>query len=323
LPLATILTTAEFLLSDLAHLAIVSIVAILSFSLGFAAHCWRWQDYIRPYVLYLARRTGGCSLSASRTYRSGFARLIETEINLRKRSRLLKTTGDGVEIWATPRGFYWVPGIRSFFYTLAEQEMKIYGSGRFRVRPGDIVLDCGANVGVFTREALSAGAKVVVAVEPVPRKVECLKRTYEPEIRAGRVMIIGKGVWHEEGVLEMSIFKNSVHDSFVLKNRDPDSLGTAQLPVTTIDNLVCELNLSRVDFIKMDLEGADRNALQGAQSTLAKYRPRLSIATEDLPDDYLVVPPIVRQAWPGYRCVGGPCHLESRFQIVPDVLYLY
>ena len=39
-------------------------------------------------------------------------------------------------------------------FNLAEQERKIYGKGPNFVRPGDIVLDCGANIGVFVRESL-------------------------------------------------------------------------------------------------------------------------------------------------------------------------
>jgi FkbM family methyltransferase len=37
-----------------------------------------------------------------------------------------------------------------------------------------------------------------------------------------------------------------------------------QLPVTTIDHLVEELQLGRVDYIKMDIEGSEREALKGA-----------------------------------------------------------
>lgn len=299
-------------------------VALVFFLLGFVAHRSAWHDWIRPYLIYFLGRASGCSLSVVRTFKNERFRKLRTDFE--KRSKLLKATEEGLDLWASPRGCFWIPrGMSSFSHVLAEQELQIYGSGEFAVRTGDIVIDCGANVGVFTAVALAAGAQLVAAVEPGPQKVECLKRNFAPAIGAGRVIVYPKdpkGVWHEEATLEMFAYQNPVLDSFVKKNQSAESLPARQLPVTTIDNIVRELHLPRVDFIKMDLEGADRHALRGAQATLAAYHPRLAISTEDLDDDYLVVPGLVRQAWSGYRASCGQCGLSGRFRIVPHVLYL-
>ena len=77
-------------------------------------------------------------------------------------------------------------------YDLAEQKRNIYGTG---IRRGDIVLDAGANVGVFTRKALWAGASKVIAIEPAPENLECLRRNFAAEIADGRVVVYPKGVW--------------------------------------------------------------------------------------------------------------------------------
>ena len=55
-------------------------------------------------------------------------------------------------------------------YNLAEQAAQDLRDRRADVRAGDIVLDCGANIGVYTRVALNRGAKLVVAIEPAPRE---------------------------------------------------------------------------------------------------------------------------------------------------------
>jgi FkbM family methyltransferase len=44
------------------------------------------------------------------------------------------------------------------------------------VRAGDVVLDCGAGIGLFARQALKRGARTVIAIEPVPENLECLRR---------------------------------------------------------------------------------------------------------------------------------------------------
>ena len=92
------------------------------------------------------------------------------------------------------------------------------------------------------------------------------------------------------------------------------------VPLTTIDKLVTELKLERVDYIKLDIEGAEPRALAGAKETLAKYKPRISIAAYHQPDHPKVIPEIIRAARADYQMQCGPC-AEANFSIRPDVLY--
>lgn len=88
---------------------------------------------------------------------------------------------------ATPEGRFWIPApdIGTLAETLAEGELEVFSHD---VRPGDVVLDCGANVGVCTRRALGKGAGMVVEIEPAPEALVCLRRNSEREIRQGRVV---------------------------------------------------------------------------------------------------------------------------------------
>jgi hypothetical protein len=76
-----------------------------------------------------------------------------------------------------------------------------------------------------------------------------------------------------------------------------------------------------VDYVKMDIEGAETRALSGARETLARFHPRLSIASEHTADDGWAIPEAVRRAWPGYTTVCGPCLETKDGHIRPDVLY--
>lgn len=235
-------------------------------------------------------------------------------------SKLLEKDPAGFHLWQTPKGQWWIPEGDDWMlpYNLAEQQRKIYGTGAQAVQAGDTVLDCGANVGVYTREALDAGAKLVVAIEPAPENIAALRRNFETGIAAGRVVIVPKGVWDKEDTLVLRQDPhNTAADSLVMLK---DSQPGVQVPLTSIDRLVADLRLERVDYIKMDIEGAEQKALAGARQTLAKFHPRMAISAYHLPSDPRRIPELIRQAWPAYRMECGPC-AEAEGRIRPDVLY--
>jgi FkbM family methyltransferase len=223
-----------------------------------------------------------------------------------------------LELWQTPSGEFWNPRGNDLFYALAEQTLRNYGDGPYRVKSGDIVLDCGANVGDFVREALSAGAKLVIAIEPVPRSVACLQRTFSREITEGRVRVVPKAVWNEAGKMKMSLHDNSLLDNLIVV-RDARSVGYLEVPLITIDALFSELGLARVDFIKMDIEGAEPNALQGAHHILAAFRPRMSIATEHWPGEYAEVMKAILNA-AAYHSTCGSC-VRRQLEFFPEVTF--
>lgn len=229
-------------------------------------------------------------------------------------------SGEGFELVETPRGNYWTAMNDKFLrFTLAEEDLEIYGSNEHGVKPGDVVLDCGANVGVFTRKALKQGARLVVAIEPAPRTVECLRRNFEREIADGHVIVYPKGVWDHVDTLELALGPegNTTGNSFVLGRSQKSKV---KVDLTTIDRVVAELHLNRVDFIKMDIEGAEKEALRGARETLRRFRPRLAISAYHLKEDPVEIPALVRDLDPGYRGSCGSCVLERR-RIAPKVLF--
>lgn len=139
----------------------------------------------------------------------------------------------GLFLYDTPNGRYWIPTRSKYVlpFNLAEQARDIYGRDGHGVKSGEIVLDCGANVGVFTRHALRAGAAKVVAIEPAPENIECLRRNFSGEIAAGRVIVYPKGVWDKDDILELHIDPtNSAADSFVIDKQGWDHVERVPSP---------------------------------------------------------------------------------------------
>jgi FkbM family methyltransferase len=274
----------------------------------------------RLFGLKLLGRSGGCAIGAT-LERSRDSKL-ETELkdDFKRNRHVVDRGPDGIELWDTPRGRIWSPaGDQIIPYILAEQEMRIYGSALRGVRKGDVILDCGANLGLFTRTALASGAALVVAIEPAPVTLECLRRNMAAEIAQGRVVVYPKGVWDHDDVLKMYVDQtNAGSNSFLLDQNRP----YVRLPVTTIDNIVAELKVTKVDFIKMDIEGSEKWALRGAHDTLLRYMPRMAISTEHLADDAVAIPALVHSLDPRYRAEASDC-LDFGLSVRPQVVFFY
>ncbi len=288
---------------------------------GVVIGAW-FNEPLRLLKLWATRQTKGCPLA--QTVRSAAEIRQNTAIKDRivGASKLIEKDPAGYHLWETPKGRYWVTKGSDWDlpWNLAEEERDIYGRDGHGVRSGDIVLDCGANVGVFVRQSLNAGAKKVIAIEIAPGNIECLRRNWGEEIKSGRVVLYPKGVWNKEDVLTLNVPENQAAASVVMK---PETAQEGpKVPLTTIDKLVKELNLERVDFIKMDIEGAEVEAIEGARETIAKYHPRMAIAAYHQPDDPVSIPAAARAAWSGYRMACGPCADAGAF-VRPDVLYFY
>ncbi len=241
-----------------------------------------------------------------------------------KASRLVLQDGP-LDLWQTPMGLWWIPRAATNDLLpdlLAWQQHGLYGKDDRGVRRGDIVLDCGAHVGTYTRAALAAGAKLVVAIEPSPNAVECLRRNFGSEIRAGSVIVYARGVWDREERLTLYDNGNAgAASSFVQHGESSGEIPA--VPVTTIDNLTKELGLERVDFIKADIKGAAHRALLGATAVLRAYRPRLAISTEELGDDPQVIAAQIRDLGIAYTVRRGRCFNINPQHVQPDVLFFF
>ena len=209
--------------------------------------------------------------------------------------------GKACERYQTPLGKFWIaaPGRTLLKWIVWEiSGQKVYQSGAVSIRPGDTVIDGGAHVGLFSRWALQQGARRVIAIEPEPTNIAMFEQNLADGIADGRVTLVKAGIWDRQGSLPLFLSANSAHHNFLVTD---DGGQVAAVPLLPLDDLVRELQLDRVDFIKMDIEGAERNALLGARETLQRFRPRMVICTYHRQDDADAVPAAVAQAQPGYR----------------------
>ena len=136
-----------------------------------------------------------------------------------------------------------------------------------QIRSGMIVVDVGAHIGTFT---LLASKRVgregkVVAVEPEVRNFNQLNRNLKiNEIK--NVIGVNTALSDCNGQEDFFISRGSGCHSF-FPCRD-DIIDKTQIGVKTLDSLLWELNIKRVNLLKIDAEGAELKILKGAQQTL-------------------------------------------------------
>lgn len=296
----------------------IAALLVSSFAVALFVYC----PPARVFLLFVSGRTAPCTLPESLRSIEQTASQLEQTGRFQTTIRPLRRDAGGLQLWATTRGEFWViadEDMLSLHRELAEQEVDIYGGTPAAVRPGDVVLDCGARYGLFAKSALKAGARLVVAIEPNPISVECLRRNLAGEISAGRVILYPKGVWDKEDTLPLMIDPtNSANDSLVRAH--PGGIGIT-VPLIRIDRLVSELKLERVDFVKMDIEGAEGRAIAGAADTIRKFRPRMAICVYHQPEDAVEIPSLVRRIRADYRYKCG-CK-DWVYTIQPEVGFFY
>lgn len=276
-----------------------------------------WFPPARLAALVAAGRSPVCPFSSALRSRSNLDETGVIKDRIYAASHFVRADS-GLELWDTPKGQFWIPRGNRFVlpFNLAEIERHVYGQS---IHPGDIVLDCGASDGDFTREALRMGAAKVIAIELAPDTIECLRRNLAADIAAGRAAVYPKGVWDHDDSLMLEVDDtNFAANSVVMRTGSMHP--TVAVPLTTIDKIVAELKLPRVDFIKMDVEGAEANAIAGARETLTRFKPRMAIAAEHKPEDEVDLPKAVRAIRPDYKLACGQC-LETKGHIRADVLF--
>ena len=131
------------------------------------------------------------------------------------------------------------------------------------LRPGDYVLDLGANIGIFSRWASDMGAAKIYSFEPVQENFQLLALNRPLNCEAHRLAVSNK----DFEALEIAYKPWAPGGSSIVKHED----GEIQKVLTiTIDTALSTGLIDKIDFLKMDIEGAELMAFEGISDTNLK-----------------------------------------------------
>ena len=123
-----------------------------------------------------------------------------------------------------------------------------------------VVFDVGANVGDWTQRALAAGAQSVHAFEISPATAAGVAKRYDGD---GRVRVNAFGLSSAPGTITIHHYPD--HPALTTITDYPhDAASTAiEAPVSTGDTYMAETGVERIDFLKLDVEGAEPSVIEG------------------------------------------------------------
>jgi len=166
-----------------------------------------------------------------------------------------------------------------YFFGAYEKQYLLFLERLLRGRTDAVFVDVGANVGQHAL-FMSRSCSQVLAFEPNPS----VRATLDERIILNRLTNVtthGVGLGAEDRDLPFYFptGSNQGTGSFVLDySANNDSAGATCLPVVNGDRYIASLGLERIDLIKIDVEGYEKNVLTGLRETLERFRP--AVATE-------------------------------------------
>ena len=229
-------------------------------------------------------------------------RSIKARMRREREGDLLRVEIDGISV-------YWPYGAGAdmlayiYFEIYNKSNNHYFDIAGMEIKKGDIVLDCGACEGYFTRKALEGGAEKVYCIEPASALVNCLNKTFADEIINGSVAIsscplTGKNevVVYYENLIDPAIGKIGSDIAF----ENDTSLVATEMITMTIDEFCSCHSLRKLDFIKADVEGAEVDLIYGAEKTIRELRPALAIAVYHKPENANLIVEYIERLSLGY-----------------------
>src|SRR5439155_7985445 len=139
------------------------------------------------------------------------------------------------------------------------------------LRPGMVAVDCGAHIGEYTVLFASRVGPTgqVHAFEPHAGLFEVLRENVEQN-RLSQIVINHTAIGRRSGTAQFHPAGDPTASSIL-----PSDTPAVDVPLVSLDDYARQRGLTRVDAIKIDVEGAELDVIEGAEWTLTKFRPRL------------------------------------------------
>lgn len=173
-------------------------------------------------------------------------------------------------------------------FALGTYELPVQQALATYLGSGDTFYDIGANIGFFTVIAakLVGASGRVYAFEPVPENAACIRRNVQLN-RFSNITVFEKAVSSSTGEGELLLTQHPGGNALSTAYRPPDMKGSMTVELVSIDDLVGQQILAPPTFVKIDVEGAELDVLQGMSKTIQEFKPVILYEADDADKDAL------------------------------------
>jgi len=156
--------------------------------------------------------------------------------------------------------------------------------GAWLIDPGSTVLDVGGCYGEFALYAVKCVGPSgrVVMIEPDASNIEVARKTFELNGNPANLQVVQGGLWKHPGTLRFNTGQGPT--SSVVGVGDGGDGETVEVAVESLASLADRLKIDHIDFVKMDVEGAELEVISAAGELPAKHQPRYAIASYHVVD---------------------------------------
>ena len=164
-------------------------------------------------------------------------------------------------------------------FIFREKIEKLLNYGHIFINKGDTCIDGGANLGIYSLAFLSAVGEEgdVISIEPMPYAIDAMKNLVNLN-KFDKPIIIEGAISNRSGMAELD-FSDGVGFGSITRSFGGDEILNVQ--TFTIDEIISKNNISTLHFIKLDIEGAEMLALEGAQKSIAEHKPTICLECEE------------------------------------------
>ncbi len=184
--------------------------------------------------------------------------------------------------------------IYSMYYYDAEKQY--FDEDIIKLNEDEIFIDGGAFDGSTSRrfsEKCGGKYKKIYTFEPDALCIENVRKGIKD---LKNIHLYELGLWDKKDVLRFKVTGGG--DSSLNCTGNTEKGNFIEVNVSSVDNI---LNGNPASFIKMDIEGAELKALQGAKNTIQKYKPKLAICIYHKPEDIFEIPQYIKGLVPEYK----------------------
>jgi len=160
---------------------------------------------------------------------------------------------------------------------------RIYNPKGFEIKAGDIVVDVGGHIGIFSLLA-SRFAKngQIITVEPFPSTFRILQENIRKN-KIKNVLLVNKAISNKKGVKDLFLEgESTVGVTFFKDALENDNLKKESVKTITLEELMKECGIDHIDFLKMDCEGAEYEILFSCSPTILNKIGKISMEYHNL-----------------------------------------